>query len=340
MKAVAMPGPMPITDAMSLQDVTLPDPTPGPQDLLIHVQAVAVNPVDTKVRASAKVAAGDWRVLGWDAVGTVRAMGSEVKGFAVGDRVWWAGAINRPGCNAELQAVDARIVAHAPRSLDDAQAAAMPLTSITAWELLFDRLQVPRGGGQSDVLLIVGAAGGVGSMLLQLARQFTGLTVVATASRPESEQWVREMGAHHVIDHRQPLDSAWQATGLPAPRYIASLTNSQQHFAQLAALLAPQGKLGVIDDPEPASLDVNLLKGKSASLHWEFMFARSLHQTSDMQAQQALLTEVAQAVDAGQLRSTLTARFGKINAANLRRAHAAVETGHALGKLALEGFGD
>lgn len=338
MKAIAYQHSLPTDDERSLQNIELPEPVPGPRDLLVEVQAVAVNPVDTKVRRGVAAPAGQWKVLGWDAVGTVRDVGSSVTLFKPGDRVWYAGAIDRQGANAERHLVDERIAALAPRSLGDAQAAALPLTAITAWELLFDRLGVAQDSGEGQSLLVVGAAGGVGSILVQLARQLTGLTVVGTASRPETAAWVSNLGAHHVIDHSRPLAQAMKDAGMPAPRYVISLTQTEQHFAQIAELIAPQGRFGLIDDPKPGAIDVGLLKRKSVSLHWELMFTRSLFQTEDMQHQHDLLTAVAGLVDAGTLRSTLGEHLGTINAAHLRRAHALLESGRARGKLVLERF--
>jgi zinc-binding alcohol dehydrogenase family protein len=339
MKAIAYQHAGPISNANSLQDVELPAPQPGPRDLLVDVKAVAVNPVDTKVRAGSNPEPGQWKVLGWDAVGTVRAVGPQVTLFKPGDRVWYAGAIHRAGANAEQHVVDERIVARAPTSLSDADAAALPLTAITAWEMLFDRLGVARGeASRGKSLLIIGAAGGVGSILTQLTRQLTGLTVIGTASRPETAQWVRDLGAHHVIDHSQPLAEEVKRAGLAAPDYVVSLTQTGKHFAQIAELIAPQGKFGLIDDPAAGSIDIGALKRKSVSLHWELMFTRSLFETPDMVAQHALLTEVAQLVDAGTLRSTKGEHFGTINAANLQRAHALLESGKAKGKIVLEGF--
>ena len=339
MKAVAYQKSLPIDDAQSLQDVTLPEPVPGPRDLLVDVKAIAVNPVDTKMRMRSQPAAGQWAVLGWDAVGVVRSVGTEATLFKPGDRVWYAGAINRAGANAEQHLVDERIAGLAPRSLDDAHAAALPLTAITAWEMLFDRLAVPQGdAGRGRSLLVIGAAGGVGSILVQLARRLTGLTVIGTASRPETVQWVRELGAHHVIDHTRPLAEEIRRAGLAAPEYVVSLTQSDKHFAQIAELIAPQGKFGLIDDPATGTIEVSALKRKSVSLHWELMFTRSLFETPDMIEQHRLLTAVARLVDAGQLRSTLGEHFGRINAGNLRRAHALQESGKARGKLVLEGF--
>lgn len=339
MKAVAYQSPLPLSHSLALQDVLLPPPEPGPHDLLVEVKAVAANPVDTKIRAGVSPEPGQWKVLGWDAVGMVRAVGPLVRTFKPGDRVWYAGALNRSGANAELHLVDERLAALAPSTLGDADAAALPLTAITAWEMLFDRLQVPRGEeAQGQSLLIIGAAGGVGSVMVQLARQLTGLTVVGTASRPETSAWVQGLGAHHVLDHHQPLEQGWQRLGLAAPRYVVSLTHTHQHFGQVAELIAPQGRFGLIDDPAPGSIDVGLLKRKSVSLHWELMFTRSLYATPDMVEQHRLLTEVAHLVDTGRVRSTRGEHFGAINAINLKRAHALIESGTAYGKIVLEGF--
>ena len=336
MKAIAYRTPGPIDAPDSLVELDLPRPDAAGRDLLVQVQAVSVNPVDTKVRSGAP-ATGGARVLGFDAVGVVREVGPQVTLFKPGDEVWYAGAIDRPGSNAEFQLVDERIVALRPRTLSAADAAALPLTGITAWELLFDRLQVPlAGNGQPAALLIVGAAGGVGSVLIQLARQLTGLTVVATASRPETREWVSALGAHHVIDHRQPMAPQLAALPLPPLSYVISLTQTDKHFDQLIEALAPQGKLALIDDPGP--IDVRLLKRKSLSLHWELMFTRSLYQTDDMQAQHDLLGELAKLVDQGAVRSTARLHLGKINATNLREAHRLQETGTAIGKIVLEGF--
>lgn len=335
MKAVAYTEHgLPISDPRALQDITLPIPSPGPRDLRVAVRAISVNPVDTKVRNG--VAVIEPRVLGWDAVGIVDAVGSEVSLFQPGDAVFYAGAIGRPGSNAEYQLVDERIVGHKPASLDDAAAAALPLTAITAWELLFDRLRIPEGGGQGQTLLVIGAAGGVGSILVQLARQLTRLTVIGTASRPDTQDWVYGLGAHHVIDHSQPLTDGLQRLGIAEVSHVASLTHTDQHFDQIVAALAPQGQLALIDDP--GQLDVMALKRKSLSLHWESMFTRSSFNTPDLDRQHALLERVAALVDAGVLRTTLGEHYGRIDAANLRRAHALIESHRARGKLVLEGF--
>ena len=335
MKAVAYRQSLPIEHAESLLDVTLPEPTPGPRDLLVEVKAVSVNPVDTKVRKRAAPPAGEVKVLGWDATGVVKAVGPQVTLFKPGDKVWYAGDITRPGSNAELQCVDERIVGHLPLSLSFAKGAALPLTAITAWEVLFDRLEIDLD--TRGALLIVGAAGGVGSIMTQLARQLTGLTVIGTASRPETQAWVKELGAHHVIDHTKPLTEELARIGVPAVTHVASLTQTHLHYAEIVKALAPQGRLSLIDDPAQP-LDVMLLKGKSLSLRWESMFTRSMFQTPDMQAQHELLERVAQLVDDGQVRTTMAEHFGPINAANLKRAHAFIESGTARGKVVLEGF--
>ncbi|NSL55895.1 zinc-binding alcohol dehydrogenase family protein [Uliginosibacterium aquaticum] len=336
MKAVAYQNILPIEHSDALLDLELPEPQHGPHDLLVEVSAIAVNPVDTKVRKSAAPAAGEFKVLGWDAVGRVLAVGAEVTLFKAGDRVWYAGSIARAGANSQRHVVDARIVGHAPQSLPDAQAAALPLTGLTAWEMLFDRLEVKQGGTSDDAILIIGAAGGVGSIMTQLARQLTGLTVIGSASRPETQAWVRELGAHHVIDHSQPLSEELKRIGIPQVRYVVSLTQTDQHIAQIAECLAPQGRFGLIDDPAP--FDIKLLKRKSVSLHWELMFTRALFNTPDMIAQHQILDRLAALVDAGQIRSTLGEHFGPINAANLKRAHALLESGKARGKIVLEGW--
>ncbi len=337
MKAIAYYQCLPITDASALQDVDLPAPQPGPRDLLVEVKAISVNPVDTKVRQNAAPENGAAKVLGWDVAGVVQAVGAQVSLFKPGDRVYYAGSIARAGGNSERHVVDERIVGRMPASLGFADAAALPLTAITAWELLFERLQVAEGrASEGQSLLIVGAAGGVGSILTQLARQLTGVTVIGTASRPDTQQWVRDLGAHHVIDHSQPLSTELKRLGLGPVTHVASLTQTDQHLAELVEALVPQGRLALIDDPK--SLDVSLLKRKSLSLHWEFMYTRSLFETPDMIEQHHLLDRVADLVDAGTLRTTVGEHFGRIDAANLKRAHALLESGKARGKIVLEGF--
>ncbi|CCW18330.1 Bifunctional protein: zinc-containing alcohol dehydrogenase; quinone oxidoreductase (NADPH:quinone reductase); Similar to arginate lyase [Sphingobium indicum BiD32] len=337
MKAVGYYAPGAIDRPDSLVDLDLPVPAVGPRDLLVRVKAVSVNPVDTKVRSGSAPAEGEARILGWDAAGIVEGIGDQVTLFRPGDEVFYAGALQRPGTNAELHAVDERIVGHKPRSLGWDGAAALPLTTLTAWELLFDRLHVPYGrktGG--GTLLVINGAGGVGSILIQLARRLTGLTIVATASRPETIEWVRDMGAHHVIDHHRPLDQALKETGIEQAEYVASLTASDRHLPAIAELIAPQGALALIDDP--AAFDINPFKRKSVRVGWEFMFTRSMFETPDMIEQHRILEEVSALVDAGVLRSTMTSSDGPINAANLKALHRLLESGSAMGKAVLAGF--
>jgi NADPH:quinone reductase len=338
MRAVAYRTPLPITDDEALIDVDLPRPVPRGRDLLVEVRAISVNPVDAKVRRRAGPAPGEaFKVLGWDVAGVVTEAGPEARLFKPGDAVWYAGAIDRQGANAEFHLVDERIVAAKPASLDFPAAAALPLTAITAWEALFDRLEVRRSvPGAAEAVLIIGGAGGVGSIAIQLAHALTDLTVIATASRPETRAWCLELGADHVLNHAAGLADQIAALGLGAPGHVFSTTHTDSHLAEIVKLIAPQGKLALIDDP--AGLDVAALKPKSLSLHWEAMFARSLFQTADIEAQHTLLSEVAGLVDAGRVRSTLTEVFGTINAANLRRAHAQIESGATRGKIVLAGF--
>ncbi|MEE4181522.1 zinc-binding alcohol dehydrogenase family protein [Pseudomonas viridiflava] len=337
MKAVAYYQSLPVSDADSLQNIELPEPVAGARDLLVEVKAISVNPVDTKIRQNVSPENGEAKVLGWDVAGVVKAVGSDVTLFQPGDKVYYAGSLIRPGANSELHVVDERIVGHMPKSLSFAHAAALPLTAITAWELLFERLQIVQGKGESgQSLLIVGAAGGVGSILTQLARQLTALKVIGTASRAETESWVRELGAHEVLDHSKPLSEELKRVGIQAVTHVASLTQTEQHLDQLVEALKPQGKLGLIDDPK--ALDVSKLKRKSLSLHWEFMYTRSMFETDDIIEQHNLLNRVAELVDAGTLKTTFGEHFGTINAENLRRAHELLESGKAKGKIVLEGF--
>jgi zinc-binding alcohol dehydrogenase family protein len=337
MKAVAYQTPGPIERDDALQDITLDKPQATGRDLLVKVQAVSVNPVDAKLRVRRAPVAGEWGVLGFDAAGVVEAVGPEVQDFKPGDAVFYAGSIIRPGTNSEYHLVDERIVGRKPATLSNAEAAALPLTAITAWEMLFDRLDVKRPTAQGgQVILVIGGAGGVGSITIQLLRALTDMTVIATASRPDTQDWVRECGAHHVIDHRQPLAPQVAALGLGAPGFVFSTTQTDQHFADIVELIAPQGRFGLIDDP--AQLNALPFKQKSVSLHWELMFTRSMFGTPDMARQGQLLTEVAALVDAGRIRSTATQIAGRIDAATLRRVHAQIESGTARGKIVLEGF--
>lgn len=337
MKAVAYQSTGPIDREDALQDITLEKPAAEGRDLLVKIKAVSVNPVDTKLRVRQEPEAGGWGVLGYDAAGVVEAVGSEVENFKPGDAVFYAGAINRPGTNSEYHLVDERIVGCKPASLSYAEAAALPLTAITAWEMLFDRLDVTRPTAQGgNIILVIGGAGGVGSITIQLLRALTDMTVIATASRPETQDWVRECGAHHVIDHRQPLAPQVEALGLGAPGFVFSTTQTDTHYADIVELIAPQGRFGLIDDP--AELSATPLKFKAISLHWELMFTRSLFSTPDMAEQGRLLNQIAELVDSGKIHSTVTDVAGKIDAATLRAVHAQIESGTARGKIVLEGF--
>ena len=339
MRAVGYKTPLPISDPTALIDIDLPAPKPSGRDVLVEVRAVSVNPVDTKVRKSVAPEPGSWSVLGWDAAGVVVAVGDQAQLFKPGDEVYYSGAYGRPGANSELHRVDERIVGRKPTTLTWSEAAALPLTTITAFEALFDRLDVKRRPlSGAAAVLIIGGAGGVGSIAVQLARRLTDLTVIATASRPETRAWVEALGAHRVVDHGKPLAAEIAALGLGAPSFVFSTTNTATHLGEIVELIAPQGRFALIDDP--AALDVNAFKRKSVSIHWEFMFTRSMYRTADMDAQGRLLNEVATLIDKGVLRTTLGEAFGAINAANLRRAHALIESGRAMGKIVLEGFGE
>lgn len=345
MKAVGYHQSLPIDHPEALLDIELPQPNAQGHDLLVKVNAIAVNPVDYKIRQHVAAESGQYKVLGWDTVGEVVATGESASQFKPGDQVFYAGDLNRQGANAEYQLVDERIVGHKPKSLSDAEAAALPLTTITAWELLFEHLaiqqQSPDATTTSDeVILVVGAAGGVGSIFIQLARAITGATVIATASRESSIEWVKKLGAHHVIDHTKPLqpqlETFMENKGIGQVTHVASLNGTQAYFDSYTELLVPFGKIAMIDDPE--TFDVTKLKPKSLSLHWEFMFARSMFQAADMQEQSRLLNRVADLVDQGYIQTTAAKSLGNINADNLKLAHAELESGRAIGKIVLEGF--
>jgi NADPH2:quinone reductase len=337
MKAIGYKKSLPIAEAEALIDFDAAKPEPKGRDIRVAVKAISANPVDYKVRKRATPPEGEFKILGFDAAGIVDAVGPEVTLFKPGDEVFYAGSILRQGTNSEFHLVDERIVGRKPKTLSFAQAAALPLTSITAWELLFDRLgAVPGKSVDPRTLLIIGGAGGVGSILIQLARRLTGLTVVATASRPESHKWCLDLGAHAVVDHAKPMKEQIEKLKMPPVALVASLTNTEQHYKALAEIIAPQGKYGLIDDP--SEFNVAAFKGKSVSVHWESMFTRSSFQTADMIGQNHLLNDVADLVDNGVLKTTLGENFGAINAANLKRAHALLESGQSRGKIVLEGW--
>lgn len=336
MKAVAYQKAGPITSSEALRDIELDTPVAEGHDLLVRVQAVSVNPVDTKIRKNVSPENNQWKTLGWDAVGIVEAIGDKVTQFKIGDVVWYAGALNRQGSNSELQLVDERVVGHKPKTLEATEAAALPLTAITAWEMLFDRLQVSKNAPEKTSILVIGGAGGVGSITIQLLKQLTNLTIIATASRAETQEWVKQLGADYVLDHSQSLAAQIKQLDLTAPLYVFSTTQTDQHLTDIVELIAPQGHFGLIDDPE--QLDIKPFKSKSVSVHWEFMFTRSMFQTKDMAKQSELLNEVSKLVDEGKIKTTVTEVLSPINAENLKRVHQQIESGTTKGKIVLQGF--
>jgi len=335
MKAIGYTDAGPISAKNALVEFETDKPQPGPNDLLVEVRGISVNPVDVKVRTKAQPD-GAPRILGFDAAGIVKEVGPETTRFRPGDEVFYAGDITRPGTNAEFHIVDERIVGRKPSSLGFAEAAAMPLTTITAWEILFDSFRLKEGEGAGESLLVIGGAGGVGSILIQLAKKLTRLNVIATASRSDTRAWVEKMGADHVVNHRNPLDQEMKALGI-SPRYVAALTNTDEHIASIVELIKPRGHIALIDDP--GSLDIMPLKFKALSLSWEFMFTRSMFQTEDMDAQHDLLNRVADLLDKGTLVSTINEHYGALSVANLQSAHELQVSGTAIGKTVLDGYG-
>jgi NADPH2:quinone reductase len=336
-KAVGLYRYLPITNPESLLDLELERPVATGRDLLVKVEAISVNPVDVKVRAPKDEVETTPRVLGWDASGVVESVGPQCSLFKPGDHVFYAGSIIRPGTNSEYHPVDERIVGRKPAKLTFAQAAALPLTSITAWESLFDRLGLERNGSSGKSLLIIGASGGVGSIAIQLASQLTRVTVIATASRGESEKWCRDLGADEVIDHTKDLAPQLAQIGFPVVDFIFCCNNTDHYFPIMAQLVAPEGRICSIVETSQAQ-DIVLLKEKSAAFIWEFMFTRSIYGTADMIEQHNLLNLVADLIDEGKLRTTVGQNLGSIDAANLRRAHGMLENGGTIGKIVLEGF--
>ena len=337
MKAVGLYKYLPIKDEQSLIDVQVDTPQPSGKDLLVAVKAISVNPVDTKIRAPKDQVENTPRILGWDAAGEVISIGSEVEHYAIGDKVYYAGDITRPGSNGEFQLIDERIVGKKPISLSYAESAALPLTSITAWEALFDRLGISQQGEDADKsILIIGGAGGVGSIAIQLAKKLAGLNVIATASREESRDWCLKLGANHVINHHS-LINEFATKKINNPDYILCLNNTYQHWSAMTEIIAAQGRIcSIVETTEP--IDINALKSKSASFVWEFMFTRSMFQTDDMIEQKRLLDSIADLIDKGDLKTTLNQVIRPINAENLRKAHTMIETGNTVGKIVLEGW--
>ncbi|WP_282031402.1 zinc-binding alcohol dehydrogenase family protein [Winogradskyella eximia] len=335
MKAIGYKENLPIEDVNSLQDIELNTPKATGRDVLVEIKAISVNPADYKVRAGMPVEGDDWKVIGWDATGVVKEIGEDVSLFKVGDEVWYAGDFTRQGSYAQYQVVDERIVGKKPSSLSFPEAAALPLTSLTAYEMLFDRLQVSKDDASKSIL-VIGAAGGVGSILVQLAKKLTKLNIIGTASREETTAWLKDLGADSVINHRNKLSEEFEKYNLAAPDYIVSLNATEQHADEIVKVIKPQGRFGFIDDPK--TFNVMPFKAKAVSTHIEFMFTRSMFQTEDMIEQHNILNEVSGLIDNGTIKTTLGENFGIINAENLRKAHAFLETGKAKGKIVLEGF--
>ncbi len=337
MKAIAYKKAGPLDRSDALVDVEIEKPVATGHDILVKVKAISVNPVDFKIRKNVSAIEGAWKILGWDAVGTVEEVGDKVVTFKPGDEVFYAGSLICQGANSEYHLVDERIVGKKPVTISDTEAAALPLTAITAWEMMFDRLEIRKPvPGAANAILIIGGAGGVGSIAIQLARALTDVTVIATASRPETQAWVKELGAHYVVDHTKPLAEQVKALGIGDPSFVFSTTETHTHLDQIIDLIAPQGRVGLIDDPD--ALNIVGFKRKSVSVHWELMFTRSIFETADIAEQGKLLNEVAGLIDSGKIRTTVTDVIRPINAANLKHAHSILESGKAKGKIVLEGF--
>jgi len=336
MKAIGFFRSDPQTGAEALRDIEIPKPSPKGRDLLVKIEAVSVNPVDVKTRARVPADRKDATILGFDGAGVVESVGDRVRNFKSGDEVFYAGTLVRPGTYAEYHLVDERIVGPKPKSLSFPEAAAVPLTAITSWEMLFHRLAIPEGSSGASVL-IVGGTGGVGSMAVQLARQLTRLTVVTTSfDDAEERAWCRNNGADHVLDHTKPIAAQVAALNIAPVKFVFSTNMTGHHFPQIAELIAPQGRFGLIDDPEP--FDLRLIKVKSVSTHWENMFTRSIFETEDMDAQHDLLTRLSKMIDNGQIRTTLAEVLGPINATTLTGAHNRIWERRAPGKMVMVGF--
>ncbi len=333
MKAVGFTRSHPIDHPASLKEYQVPKPEPLEHDLIVRIDAVSVNPADAKIRIrSAQDQDRETpRILGYDAVGTIEAMGSAVTGFAIGDRVFYAGDVTRDGSYAEYQAVDARIAAKAPQTLTNAETAALPLVSLTAYEALFDRMKLSKD--QNGTLLIIGGAGGVGSTMIQLAKTLTDMTVIATASRRETRDWVQRMGADHVADHRN-LVSSVRDLGFENVDYVFNAADTKGHWDAMADLIAPQGTIGAIVEFD-GGVDLTKLQGKSVTFVWELMFTRSLFRTSDLSRQGEILSQIADLADTGKLRQTVTQELSGLSAASFRAAHRSIESSATIGKISV-----
>ncbi|MEL4897098.1 zinc-binding alcohol dehydrogenase family protein [Crocosphaera sp. Alani8] len=335
MKAVGLTKYLPIEDENSLLDVEIPKPTAKGKDLLVKVKAISVNPVDTKVRAPKDKVESEPRILGWDAAGVVAEVGEDVTEFQPGDEVIYAGDITRSGSYSEFQLVDARIVGHKPKNLDFPHAAAFPLTSITAWEALFERLNIDKQGADAGKsILIVNGAGGVGSIAIQLAKKLAKLNVIATASRSETIAWCEKLGADAVVNHRNNLAQEIEKIGYQNVDYILCLSNTDVHWQAMTRAIKPQGTIcSIVENEHPLNMDT--LKSKSAAFVWEFMFTRSMYQTADIAEQGSLLNHLSQLIEDGLIMTTCKDVIKPINAQNLRDAHQRLEQGKTIGKIAL-----
>lgn len=339
MKAVGLYKYLPIEHEESLIDLEMEKPKPQGRDLLVEVKAISVNPVDTKVRAPKEQEEEAAKILGWDASGIVVECGPDCTDFKPGDEVYYAGSITRQGSYSEFQLVDERITGRKPANLSFPEAAALPLTAITAYEGLFDRMGIDpddRSRNQQKSVLIIGGAGGVGSIAVQLAK-WAGLHVIATASRDETVKWVKELGADAVINHHRPMKKQIEDLSIADPDYIFCLNNTDLHWEGMSEIIKPQGTVcSIVENKEP--LDLNLLKNKSAAFVWEFMFTRAMFETEDMDQQQVLLNRISKLIEEGALKTTVNETLSPINADTLKKAHKKIESGKTIGKIVLQDF--
>ncbi|CAM9202953.1 zinc-binding alcohol dehydrogenase family protein [Acinetobacter bereziniae] len=336
MKAVAYKKPLAITETHVFSEIEIDTPVATGHDLLIEIKAISINPVDIKMRQRTSPDNETWKILGHDAVGIVKAIGDKVQNFKVGDEVFYAGSNQRQGSYAEYQLVDERIVGLKPQSISNAEAAALPLTSLTAYEMLFDRLKIQDTKQEKPIILVIGAAGGVGSITVQLLKVLTEFTVIATASRPETKAWLKEIGADFIVDHSQPLEQQILDLNIGSPHYVFSINGTGRYTQAIANLIAPQGHFGLIDDPE--NFVINPFKIKSVSIHWESMFTRSTFQTKDMTRQGDILNKISKLIDDHRIKTTLGQNLGTINVEHVTQAHKMIESGQSIGKIVLEGF--
>ncbi len=334
MNAIGYTGGKPLNDPDAFVQFEQETPSPSGRDLLVEVRAISVNPVDTKVREKTSEPQNPPLILGWDAAGKVISVGPEAELFKPGDKVFYAGSINRPGSNSPFQLVDERIVGSMPKTLSFEEAAALPLTSITAWEALFDRLRIPKNKSGKSIL-VLGGAGGVGSIAIQLANKVAGLKVIATASRPETKKWCHDLGAHHVVNHHENIPNQLNEIGFETIDYALIFNDTDKNYPSAAEAIAPQGKICSIVENQ-SSLDMGLLKSKSASFHWEFMFTRPMFKTPDMIEQHLLLNEIARLIDTKTIKTTVNQIMSPINVENLRKAHDTLEKGRTIGKIVLK----